>query len=512
MLNRAVRNAAFNGLATLGQFVVSFLFTGLTIRFLGDQRAGYLLTLQGLIALGGTAGGFGLGTAAIRRIAILYSEGKRVESRQYLGIVLLVNLLVGFSMSGLIVLAFPWIFEWSKIDSTFLADARSATVFIAAAFVLQQAASAYNLTLASLQRYDLVALVNTLFGFLSGGLGLLVLGFSRNMTSLAALSFGLGLVQLMVNGIFSRHLLGSIATPQWDWSRLRSLSSFGAWVYAGSVSGLLVSNLDKIVLTTFLGSQSLPYYVIGQRVYQQVHSALAGQSEYIFPMLSGSQQSSGSIRSIEHRLRWFVGFGSAIIYGGLVILSHWLLDSVIGPEFTGRAYAPFLIFCVVGFLHAQMIVPWNTSWAGGEAKPNSVMQFVNGILVLLTTILLAPQFGVLGASAAQLWIGPIMVGHVSWVLMCGRRFSFEAIYSPLVTPAISFLLLLWVSVFTRESAKSYPFEMESTVLVASVAAVLMNLFVEWRMFRKYECVSTLWRASAILFSKLARQAAKSSKR
>jgi hypothetical protein len=46
LLQRAVRDSAFTELGTLSSFVIGFVFVGLTLHYLGNERVGYLMSLQ----------------------------------------------------------------------------------------------------------------------------------------------------------------------------------------------------------------------------------------------------------------------------------------------------------------------------------------------------------------------------------------------------------------------------------------------------------------------------------
>jgi len=416
LLHRAVRNSIFTGLGTVSTFVLGFVFAGLTIRYLGESRAGYLLTLQAVIGLNALLGGFGLGTPSVRRVAILYAQGDLPKARAVVGSVSTVNILTGLLFSLLIVIFFPTVFAWSRLDPVYETDAFRATIFVVGSFLLGQVTSPWRAVYEATQRYDLITALTTAFGLLSGTSGILVLSVVPSMSAVAAIGFAINVIRLVCDGYFSQRLLEHVPLPTWMWSEIRPMLGFGGCTYLSSLGGFLFTNMDRLILTTFLGSAAMPYYAVPQRLYSQIHTALSSQCQFLFPMLSAlGDRATAQIERVEDRLRWFVALMSGAAYTGLALVGPAILSRLVNPEFARRATLPLTLACVQGFFNAQNIVPYFSSWAIGAGAPNAAAQVANGVLVALTAVLLIPRFGYVGASVAQLWIGMTVVVHTFWV-------------------------------------------------------------------------------------------------
>ena len=222
--------------------------------------------------------------------------------------------------------------------------------------------------------------------------------------------------------------------------------SFGGWSYLGTLGGFLFTNADRLILTTFLGSTVLPYYVMPQRLFLQLHTSLSGQLQFLFPMFSAlGEAASAEIERLEDRLRWFIALISAAAYIGLGLIGPLILARLVNAEFASRATLPLLLVCVQGFLTAQNIYPYYGSWALGIGAPNAVAQIANGVLVVFTMIVLIPQVGYIGASIAQLWIGVTVVWHTLWVrsltMPDSPRWRWLRVY---FSPGI--MTLIWISI------------------------------------------------------------------
>lgn len=506
LLNRAVRNSVFAGLGTVSTFVVGFLFAGLTIRYLGEARAGYMMTLQAVIGLNTLIGGLGLGTPLVRRVAVLHSAGDLCSARMVVGSVSMINILTGLLFSLLIAVFFPTLFSWSRLDPVLRHDAFWATLFIAGSFFLSQVTSAWQCVYQALQRYDLITVLTTSFGLLTGISSILVLNLAPSMRAIAATGFLIMFIRLVCDTILVGRLLGRISVPSWRWNEVRSMMGFGGWTYLSSLGGFLFTNLDRLVLTTFLGSASMPYYVVPQSLFLQSHAALCNQFQFIFPMFSSFGDAAvAQIGKLEDRLRWFMALISGALYTGIALMGPIMLSKIVNPEYSRRATIPLFFTCIQGFLHAQMIVPYFSSWAVGSGAPNTAAQLLNGTLVVLTAILLIPRFGYVGASIAQLWIGVVVLAHTLWV----RRVLFPqsknwewlpAYISPCLMISIWFLT---IEIFGGFSA-SNSIRFYISIPLGGISGLIALWLVERVVFPTRDRWTTLVRATEMPLSLLKR--------
>jgi O-antigen/teichoic acid export membrane protein len=499
LLHQTVYNSIFNGLGTISNFIVAFVFAGLTIRYLGEARSGYLITLQALLALNGLVGDFGVGTAAVRQIAILHSQDELKASRKLLGSVLTLNLSTGLSFAVAIIVFFRFVFSWSRLDGQFESDAFWATLIICVSFFVGRFSTSCQTCYTALQRYELITLTTTIFGLLGCIVGVVVLNVRPSMTAFAAAGLLVGLVRLTIDAWLTGKLIDGIPAPTWSWEQIRPIIRFGSWAYLSTIGGILFTSIDRLLLTTFLGSATVPFYAIPQRLFLQIHGALISQSSFMFPMFSSfGGEASLQIERVEDRLRWFTALLAAGIYSGLAFVGPNLMGLLVNPDFGRSVTAPMILVCVQGFFHAQMIVPYYTSWSVSAGAPNTVAQLGNGMLVIVSAYLLIPHFGYVGVSFAQLWILVIFFLHSSWVnhiLYKGRhRWTWLKVY---LSPTV----LLSVCMFSFEVGKHLGSDGLITQFLALVLGVCGGLALVWlveqRLLREYGRWDTLMRALAV---------------
>lgn len=499
LLQRTVKNSIYLTLGTAVTFVLAFVFGGLTIRYLGNARAGYFLTLQAILALNALIGGFGLGTPAIRRVAELHAQKEWHIARKIVGSVLLMNGVIGLVFGAIILGIFPYVYKWSRLDLIYQNDAFGATCFVVATFFFGQISGAFSTSYEALQRYDISTSINATYGFLSGMLGITVLILIPSMTAIACVGFVLSSIRILTDSVFVTRILKNFPWPTWCWQEIRPMIGFGGWSYFGNLGGFLITNADRLILTSFLGSAAMPYYTIPQSLYAQVHTAMASQSRFLFPMAASfGKHAAVQIAQYEDRMRWFVALVSGVIYTGIIITGPAILAILVNPNFARLSKLPLFLACIQGFLFAQTIVPYYISWGLGKGAPNTIALIVDGVLVISTAIIIIPLYGYIGASIAQLWIGPVFLLHTLWVSrLVNSHKSMWRWYKAYITPLIMIFTMLATLFLAVQFVPAYSLIFIPIFCGATLLGLAIVWLIECSVFSSYDRWQTLLRALAI---------------
>jgi O-antigen/teichoic acid export membrane protein len=435
MLQRALRNASFTGLAAIGQLVIGLLLVTNTIRVLGNARAGYLLTVQAVLAVGSVMGGFGFAPAATRRLAMLIERNELPRARKCVEVISLLAATAGVLIALAVILNGGAIVRWSAVGAEYAADATLATVLMAGAFAVQQAGSVYASVYTGAQRFDLAALVNTSYALVTNSLGLVIVHFWPSLTHLATLTLCTSTVLLVVNAGLARRLLKAWLVPRWHSDEFGELRGFAGWAYVGSLGSLLVSQMDRVMITSLLGSAAVAIYALPQRIVQALHSVMADQVSVLFPMLSGrADREADMLERISDRVRWLTASAAVFAYGGLSLVAVPMLALLVSPEFAARSRWILCCAMLQGAFSALRIVPYYLSWAMGDARPNTIAISVQGFSTVALMVVLIPRFGVVGAAISQLVVIPVAIGNALWVGRMIRNKSTQLRVTPELSP------------------------------------------------------------------------------
>ena len=202
ILKRSVRNSIFIGLSSLASFVIIFLFSALSVRFLGLERAGYIFSLRAITGSAVIMFGVGFDVILTYKVSNLYKDKNLAAARKIIGSVIAVELVAGLLISALVVLCVPFIFEWTKASALYKKDAILATYFFAGALIIEQIRRPLLVTYNAIERFDIIFMLSSVFGIILGVCGIVVLCLKPMMVSIAIVEFIIGLGNLICDVYF----------------------------------------------------------------------------------------------------------------------------------------------------------------------------------------------------------------------------------------------------------------------------------------------------------------------
>ncbi len=497
VFRQAVSHSAYSAVGTISVFLVNFLFAGLTIRFLGNDQAGFFIVLSSLFALSQVVGGFGLGTPATKRAAELYAAGDTATVRRLVGSVLLVNGLIGLvAVVGCIVF-FPLVFEWSRLAPTLRADAFTATVLMAGSFFADQAAGSLRILYAACLRQDIRNYSMSAMGLLGGIVRIVWLACYPTMPAAAASTFAVSAAWLILDAWLVRKLLGRAIWPTWCMAEIRPLGRFSLWEIFNAVGICAGNTVDRFILTSFMGSGSLPHFAIAQRLFSQIHTALAQQFSFMFPLLAATGgEVRASIAAMQDRARWFLAALGAVVYADLLLAGPTIVAVLIGPEFAEKARWAVFLASIQGLVFSFIITNYFLHYAVGNGSINALFNVGNNILATILALWLIPRYDYIGASIGQLSV-ILTVGfylHQSKRIL-GLQSTGIAYWGAYVSP----LVLFGVTVAVGKSIEAWRGPSIASTVLAVLVGTAMGLAsaygLERSMFRscqRVQMVQSAW--------------------
>jgi len=496
----AVSHSVYSFIGTASNFAISLLFAGFTIRYLGNDRAGYFITLSAILSISQLTGGLGIGNPALRRMSELYAKGDMYLGGRIAGSILLVNLTIGsFACVGCLAF-FQQIYVWSKLPDAYHSEALWCTVFTAVCFVVDQAGNSLRLVYPACQRQDIKNLSISCVGFLGGICRILCLKWFPNMAAVSIVNLGVSMGWIILDFNLTRRLLGRWILPAWEWGEIRPMFRFSVWENIQALGIYATTTADRFILTTFLGSGVLPYYAIAQRFFQQIHGALSQQFSFMFPLLAASGGDVfGDVAKIQDRARWFLAALGALLYAGLFQVGPHFLCLLISPEFAAHARWPVYLVCVQGLFFSFAIANFFFLYAVGDGSRNALFNVGNGLGICVIAWILIPRFGYLGASLAQL----LVVVSVVLYSLSSRRLlrisvSLWDYLSAYCSPLCLFAVSGTASVLLRNWADGSLVRLLISSVITVATGVTALLLTEQIIFRDRKRLATLYAAVSIL--------------
>lgn len=172
------------------------------------------------------------------------------------------------------------------------------------------------------------------------------------------------------------------------------------------------ADVDILIVTPLLSSADTAIVGVCLKLALLVGFAVQVAHQVVVPDLADAhaRKEHGAIRGVVLKA---LGFPLVVTVVALIVVALWgeTILSLFGPEFTG-AKIPLLIllFCQLARALFGPNVPLLT--VIGAQKPNAVLAVAALAVLVISNLVLAPAYGVLGAAIA------VAIATVLWLLAC----------------------------------------------------------------------------------------------
>jgi O-antigen/teichoic acid export membrane protein len=277
----------------------------------------------------------------------------------------------------------------------------------------------YQGALIGAQRLTISSAINMAMVTIGSGGAIAVLAYvSSTIEAFFIWQVCVGLVYVIAMRAAAWRVIGRRVSGGFDRSYVRRVLRFSLGVGAISLSGLVLTQLDKIILSKVLGLDSFGEYMLATAVASSLYMLIVPVFNVISPNFSSlvaQQNFDDLLRQYRIASRWLATllFPTAMT---LILLAQPLISVWTGNEVLANNVAPLvsLLFCAYA-LHGVMHMPYALMLAQGDPRPMFVIYIgLIALMVPLTTVL-SLQYGAAGGAFAQLSLFVFYLFVGTWV-------------------------------------------------------------------------------------------------
>ncbi|MFC1536576.1 lipopolysaccharide biosynthesis protein [Pseudomonadota bacterium] len=192
----------------------------------------------------------------------------------------------------------------------------------------------------------------------------------------------------------------------------RRLWRFGAEMSVITVLGLLVAELDKVVLSKMLPLDQFGYYMLAATLAMGINLIIVPIFTAIHPRLTQlvADEDDAGVRRLYHKGSQLMAAIVMPVAITLSIFAEPLLTIWTQSESTAHFSAPFLSILVIGTaLNAMMNIPYAMQIAHGWVKLSIISNAVAAVFLVPSLIWAISEYGAIGA--AFIWLS-LNTGYV----------------------------------------------------------------------------------------------------
>lgn len=439
--------------------LISFAFVPFYLNFIGAEGYGlvgfFLMLTATLSILDG-----GLGAAATRESA-RYCASDKVQRHEIVEILYTMEILfwgISLVVGVLIIIAAPLLVDyWLNVGSSIRQTTIVAIRWMALAILVQFPMSFYIGCLNGLQKQVALNYLNIIGTTLrSVGAVLILWLISPSIEAFFAWNAigGLGML-IAYRVLFSTGLRESKNNPQFSLYSLRRVKHFVAGVGIINVLALLLTQLDKLILSKILSLQDFGYYSLAWTLGTLIYRLTGPISNAYYPKITqevelgnksvimATYQQSCGIMSIA-----VVPFSLWIAFFSKEILFLWTRN----PEISNAASGALSVIAIGTMCNAFMHMPYALQLAYSHTRLALWQNILTLIFIVPLTWILATRYGLTAAAL------PWLLVNLSYVLispflmyrqlsLSGLRFWYLGIVlGPLLISSVfmAVSLFLWI--------------------------------------------------------------------
>lgn len=316
--------------------------------------------------------------------------------------------LLGIVIGGAVIVAAPFFaHHWLNVSALPSGDVQDALIMMGILVTLQWPQSFYGSGLMGLQRQVLINSVGISLSAVSSGGAVLVLWLiSPKITALLSWQIVVSVIQVtLVTFLLWRNLPFSGRPPRLSLGVVRNVWKFAAGMSGITVSGIVLTQLDKVILSKMLSLEMFGYYTLAGAIGRGLYVLISPLFNAISPRFSALVASGdiNMLKELYHRGSQLMAVLVLSLATVVALFSYDILMLWIGNAETARNAAPIASLLVIGTaLNGLMNLPFALQLAYGWTRIGLYINSFFIITLVPTIVFLTTLYGAVGG--ASVWV------------------------------------------------------------------------------------------------------------
>lgn len=402
-MKNSFNNALYNVFGFIFPVALSLLTIPYIVRKLTPEIYGiYVLAISLMGLMSFLDLGFGQGT--IKFVSQYEAKGDFERINKIIGVSLLIYIWMG--LLGCFLLFFLSSFlanDLFKVPKGQVQTATLAFKIVAFGFLVNFVNGIFSNIPRAIQRYDISVKIQTAVWFCS------------TISAVVLLYLGKGLIEILIAEVFfqltgliifykaSKKILPTLNIKvRFDRAIFREIFSFNFFTAINSITGNIVFRVDKMIIGIFLGTEAVTLYNIPFMIVQMANGFINSVSQFLFPAVSylNSLGDKEKLKQIYFKSTRYVVTLALISAASLILVGNTFISLWMGKEFAEKSAFIIPVISVVFFFISTSVVGLWFYNGLGYSKINMISSLVGASCYLISSLILIPKFGLIGAAIA----------------------------------------------------------------------------------------------------------------
>lgn len=449
--------------------VLMITATPILIHAIGLENFGVLMLINALVGFGALLN-FGFGDTILKFVSQYLSTGQKTQAANVSCVILVLALSSSLLIGSLFYISIPQIIPLLNMEKVELIETTLEYSTLLLIFKLLEAV--FLAIIRAALRYDIVGWLSLITKSLNIFTLVWLATHGYQLPTLIFSNIIFVTVNIMGLIFFSRREVGFVR-PRDFLKTYTEIKTFAKWSWLQGLAGIAYSNIDRLIIGVSLGPAEVGIYSVCLRLAQLIHQIPAAAAQSLLPRMSiVSLQGENSEKQtqIYSKACSLVTSVSATSSAFSAIFSHQILTFWIGENIADQGALILTVLAVsFGWFTSNSVVIYNTLNGIGRAGLQAAISTTSCLILILSSALLIPAFGLLGAGAARfpdviyrqairIWVGKKILADLpaSTTLDFPRSFIFASTVAyilngllvsepPSDAPQNELIILVWAS-------------------------------------------------------------------
>lgn len=213
-------------------------------------------------------------------------------------------------------------------------------------------------------------------------------------------------------------VVGVEKPQQFDWGSLKRVWRFSAGISVVALSGVIFTQIDKVILSKLLGLEEFGQYMLATLVVSGLYVLVTPLFNVVYPRFS-ALVANGNTQQLSDLYRLCTRILASVLFPLAMLLALFAKDLVTvwtGNAVIGAGVAPVITLLAIGSaLHGVMYLPYALQLAYGETRLPVFITLTLIALLVPLIVLLTLNRGAQGAALAWLVLHVVYMIIGTWV-------------------------------------------------------------------------------------------------
>lgn len=382
--------------------IIPLLYTPIMLSLLGQSEYG-LYSLSNSVISYLSLLTLGLGSTVIRYMVKYRTDGDKEMFERVTGLFVSIYVIIAIvtCIVGCSITFFSGSLFQQGLTSEEISKLNILIIIMSVSTAVSFVSSAYSSVIICYEKYIFRKLVDmiTTIGAPIVNLILLYAGFAS--VGMAAATLGTQILVMIINIIYCRkalHIHEKFRNPPKE--LLRGIFSFTLFVFIGLIADLLYWATDKVLIGALLGSVAVAIYNVGSTfniMLQNLSGAISGVFAPRVNMLVFKKNPISDISELMIRVGRLQYLIVSLVVSGFIVFGQSFIIMWAGADYKD-AYPVALLTMIPLVIPLIQNVAFTAICAQNRHQFRSVLYFILAILNAVSTYLLIPIMGIVGAA------------------------------------------------------------------------------------------------------------------